>query len=51
MTTEDRIRDKKLQYDLDRDAAKLSALLLGKVEKYEYIEGKEVLPSNQSRMI
>ena len=30
MTLEDRIRDEKLQYDIDREAAKISALSSGK---------------------
>ena len=37
MTTEDQIRDKKLQYDINREAAKISALPSGKIDKYEYL--------------
>ena len=37
MTTEDQIRDKKLQYDINREAAKISALSSGKIDKYEYL--------------
>ena len=47
MTTEDQIRDKKLQYDINGGAAKVSALSSGKIDKYEYLTGKEILPSNQ----
>ena len=47
MTTEDQIRDKKLQYDINEEAAKVSALSSGKIDKYEYLTGKEILPSNQ----
>ena len=47
MTIEDRIRDAKLQYDIDREAAKISALSSGKIDKNEYLTGEEILPSNQ----
>ena len=47
MTVNDQIRDEKLQYDLNREAAKISALLSGKIHKYEYLTGQDVLPSNQ----
>ena len=51
MTIEDQIRDEKLQYDVKREAAKISALLSGKINKYEYITGEEILPSNQQQII
>ena len=35
MTIDDKIRDEKLQYDINREAAKISALLSGKIDKYE----------------
>ena len=35
MTIEDQIKDKKLQYDINREAAKISALSSGKLDKYE----------------
>ena len=38
MTIDDRIRDEKLQYDINRQAAKISALLSGKVDKYEFLK-------------
>ena len=47
MTLEDQIRDEKLQYDINREAAKISALSPGKIYKYEYLSGEEILPSNQ----
>ena len=47
MTTEDEIRDEKLQYDINREAVKISALSSGKIDKYEYVTGEEILPSNQ----
>ena len=47
MTIEDQIRDEKLQYNINREAAKASALSSGKIGKYEYLTGEEILPSNQ----
>ena len=41
---------KKLKYDINREAANISALLSGKVDEYEYLTGKEVIPSNKSQM-
>ena len=51
MTTEDQIRDEKLQYDINRETAKIFALSSNKFNKYEYLTGEEILPSNQKRMI
>ena len=51
MTIHDKIRDEKLQYDISREAAKISAISSGKTYKYEFLTGKEILPSDQSRMI
>ena len=51
MTIEDKIRDEKLKHDITREAAKISALSSGKVNKYKYLIGEEILPSDQSRMI
>ena len=51
MTNEDQIRDEKLQYDINRKAAKISALSSGKIDKYEYLTGEEILPSNQQQII
>ena len=51
MTIEDKIRDKKLQYDSNRKAAKISALSSGKTDKYEYVTGKEILPTDPCRII
>ena len=47
MTINDRIIDEKLQYDIDRKAAKTSTLSSGKIHKYEYLTGENILPSNQ----
>ena len=46
MTIEDQIKDKKLQYDINREAAKISALSSDKIDKYEYLTVEEILPSN-----
>ena len=35
MTIDDKIRDEKLQYDINREAKKISALQSGKIDKYE----------------
>ena len=51
MTTDDQIRDEKLQCDINREAAKISALSSGKIRKYEYITGEDILPSNQQQII
>ena len=51
MTIEDQIEDEKLQHDINREAAKISALLSGKIDKYEYVTGEEILPSNQQQII
>ena len=51
MTIEDHIKDEKLQYDINREAAKISALSSGKIDKYEYLTGEEILPSNQQHII
>ena len=41
-----KIEDEKLQYDINREAAKISALSSGKIYNYEYLTGEETLPSN-----
>ena len=51
MTIEDLIKDEKLQYDINREAAKTSALSSGKLDKYEYLTGEEILPTNQQQII
>ena len=51
MTIEDQIKDEKLQYDINREAAKISALSSGKIDKYEYLTGEKILPSNQQQII
>ena len=51
MTINDKISDEKLQHDTNKEAAKISALLSGKMDKYEYLTCKEIMPSNQCRII
>ena len=51
MTINDQIRDEKLQHDINREAAKTSALSSGKIHKYEYPTGEDILPSNQQQII
>ena len=51
MTIDDQIRDEKLQYDILREAAKISVLSSGKIDKYEYLSGEEILPCNQKQII
>ena len=51
MIIDDQIRDEELQYDINREAAKISALSSNKIGKYEYLTGEEILPSNQKQII
>ena len=51
MTTNDQIKDEKLQYDVNREAEKIPPLSSGKLHKYEYLTGEDILPSNQQQII
>ena len=51
MTINDQIRDEKVQHDINREAAEISALSSGKIHKYEYLTGEDILPSNQQQII
>ena len=51
MTTDDKIKDEKLQYDINREATKVSVLSPGKIDKYEYLTSEDILPTDQSRLI
>ena len=51
MTINDQNRDEKLQYDISREAAKISALSSCEIRKYEYLTGEDILPSNQQQII
>ena len=51
MTINDQIKDERLQYNTNRKAAKISALSSGKLHKYEYLTGEDILPSTQQQII
>ena len=51
MTNDDKIRDERLQYDINKEAAKISAWSNGKIDKYKYLTGEEILPSNQKQIL
>ena len=51
MIINDQIRDEKLQYDINREAAKISALSSCKIHKYEYLTGEDILPSSQLQIM
>ena len=51
MAIDDKVREEQLQYDINRKAAKISPLSSGKIDKYEYLTGEEILPSNQKQII
>ena len=51
MTFNDQSRDENLRYDITREAAKISALSSKQFNKYEYLVGEEILPSNQNQVI
>ena len=51
MTIDGKTKDEKLEYDINREVAKLSALSSGGTDKYEYLTGEETLPCDQSRII
>ena len=45
------IKEDKVQYDINKEGAKISALSSSETRKYEYRRGKEILPSNQEQII
>ena len=51
MTINDQNRDEKLQYDINREAAKILALSSGEIRKYEYLTGEDILPSKQQQIV
>ena len=51
MKIDDKNRDEKLQYDMNREAEKISALSSGKIDKYEFLTGEDILPSDQRSVI
>ena len=48
---DDKIRGEKLQYNINKQAAKISTLSSGKIDKCEYVTGEEILPYNQKQII
>ena len=51
MAIDDNIRDEKIQYDINSETSKISASSSNKIDKYEYLTGEEILPSDQRRVI
>ena len=51
MTIDDKIRDEKIQYDINTQNIKISTLQSKNIFEYEYLTGKEILPPDQSRVI
>ena len=51
MTINNQIRDEKLQFDINREAAKIPAFSSGKIHKYEYLTVEDILPSSQQQII
>ena len=50
MTIDGQIKDEKLQYNINREATKISALSSGKIRKYEHLTGEDILTSNQQQI-
>ena len=51
MANGNEIRNEKVRHDISKEAAGILALLLGKIDKHEYIKGEEILPFDQIRII
>ena len=51
MTIDDKIRDEKMQYDINREAVKILAFSSGKIDKYEYLTAEKILPPDQRRAV
>ena len=51
MTTDDKIRVEKLQFSINGEAAEISAVSSGKIDKFEYLTGEEILPPDQIGMM
>ena len=51
MTIDEKIRHEKLQYHINREAGKISALSSNKIHKYEYLTGEDILPSSNQQII
>ena len=51
MTVDDKIRHENLKYNINKEAAKISALSPEKIDQYEYLTGEDILTSNQRQII
>ena len=51
MIIDDQKKDEKIQYDINRETAKISVLSSGKIDKYEYLTYEEILHSNQKQIV
>ena len=51
MTIHDQMKDKKIQYGINKEASEISALSSGETNKYKDLPGEEILPSNQKQII
>ena len=51
MTIDDKIKDERIQYNINWKSSKISVLLSDKTDKHEYLTGEEILPSEESKMI
>ena len=51
MKSHGKIKDGKLQYDINREVANISELSSGKIDKYKYLTAEGILPSDQSRIV
>ena len=51
MNIDDQIRDEIVRYDINREDSKILVLSSGKIIKYEYLTGEEILPSNKNQII
>ena len=51
VTINDQIRNEKLHYNINREAAKMSSKSSGNFHKYEYLTGEDMLPPNQQQII
>ena len=49
MPIDDEIKDEKIKYDINREAAKMSAFLSRNIDKYEYLTGEDILPQQNNR--
>ena len=51
MTIDEKIREENLQYDINREVAKMSVLWSGKIDKYEYRAGEEILLFDKKQIV